>query len=65
MRVMVSITLDPGDTLNLTADEIAERVLTGLDGDPDKDSVMSNVQKAPEIGGAGTAIPVAPPDPPA
>lgn len=64
MQVMISIILNTDDTLTLTPDEIAERVLTSLDGDSSKDSVLSSVQQAAEIGGAGTATPVAPPEPP-
>jgi hypothetical protein len=53
MKVMVSIVLDEDDTLSMTPDQIAEAVLTGLHGDPNKDSVMSNVQSPPSMGNAG------------
>jgi hypothetical protein len=64
MQVMVSIVLSADDTLNMTADEIAAAVLEGLNGDPSKDSVMSNVQQAPETGIAGMGVPTSPPLPP-
>ena len=56
MHVMISITLDAGDTLSMTPDQVAQAVLDGLNCDSSKDVVTSYIQQAPESGSAG-AVP--------
>ncbi|HEY1248343.1 MAG TPA: hypothetical protein VGE97_05105 [Nitrososphaera sp.] len=56
MHVNVNITLDEGDNLAMSPDEIAIAVLQGLNGDPNKDVVLVTVQPRPEAGSAGMVI---------
>lgn len=65
MQVIVNVVLSEGDEMTMTAAEMAEAVLTALNGNPDKDLVSASIQQVPEMASAGS-IPLAPeaPEPP-
>jgi hypothetical protein len=61
MQITVSITVGPDEDVG-SPDEIAQKVLAALDGDPDSDLCTAYVTTPPAQGTAGTAPP--PPEPP-
>jgi len=59
MHVTATVSLFPGDSLSLTADEAASAILQALGCDPAKDAAFVAIMQAAERGAAG--VPETPP----
>jgi len=58
MMITVNIVMAPGDTVTMTAEEMGQKIMTGLNASPPQDTCTVYIMHNPETASIGPDAPV-------